>query len=190
MSTRLSKAQSIAPGAALAGSTGRDNTGAVEVNTLPQRRAVDDFGFIHLGAAGGGADQFVWIGDGEGIMAAGLSKTATAFGTPIGCGSNVNTNKHLKHYPVVIEKVTIESTSATQLAKEILYAVVSLDGEIDKVSLSKKFQADKSRSDFQTSIAIARFRTGMRLGACEGIVFTVGDTLTMQAMLSPIAERA
>lgn len=189
MSDRLKKAAAIAPGAALASGGGRDVTGAVVVPNLPTRRTLEPFGFSHLGAAGGGSDQYVYIGDGEGLIATGLGKAATNFDTGIGVDSNANLNKHLKHNPVMIEKVTTTVSDLAQQAKAIFYCVVNVDGEIDKVNLNKYFRADQSRSDQQTTIAIARFRGGLKLGAFEALQFYVGDTKTLEANFDPIGER-
>lgn len=185
----IDKVKQIQSGVALANRAGRDGEMAVVVPNLPKARTLEPFGFSHLGASGDGSDQHVYLGDGEGLIATGLSKSATNFTTGIGIDSNANFNKHVKHNPILIDKITTTVSNMNQQSKEIFYCVKNIDGEIDKVNLSKYFRADQRRSDEQTTIAAARFAGGLILGPFSCLLFHVDDTYTLEANLVPLASR-
>jgi hypothetical protein len=184
--------QKVAPingGVQLSQRTGRNASGEILIPELITREPMGPFGFSHLGAAGGGADQYVYIGDSEGDIATILSLSATAFDNPIGCYSNAVLNRTLKHYPVVVDKIVNKVSNLNQQSKAIYYCVLQPDGEVHKTNITRYFRSEISEKSEQNDTQTARFNKPIVLGPQSCLLYYVDDTYTLESNLHPVGSK-
>jgi len=182
--------EDVSGGAMMATRSGAKADGTVVIaDIFPKRRGYKAFGFNHTGADAGTADQVVILGDTNGDIATGLSITATAYANAIGCGSNAALNRQLDDEPVVIDKISIEYGSLAQKAKQILYAVIHPDGQVEKIDITPMFRAQKSANVQQLLIQEAEFAGALKLGPNSGLLFYVGKDLELEAIVHPLVSK-
>jgi len=182
--------QEVAGGAQLANTVTSMADGTVLVpDILPTRKAYGPFGFSHLGNSKDESVQFVIVGDTDGLIAAALGLTATAYDTPIGCGANAALNKQLDNEPVVVSKISLEYSDLTQKGLAIRYAVINPDGQVEVKDIAPLIQSQLDSGKFQALIDNASFAGVLKLGPTSGLIFTVGDTKTLKAIHHPSVSR-
>ena len=162
--------------------------GTIHIAELLRPRPLKAFGFSHLGAAGGGSDQYVFIGDSKGKIASKLSLSATNFDTGYGCDSNANLNAYLEEHPVSISEIKLKVSNLNQQAKEIYYCIYNMDGEVDKVNITSEFRRAISQNSEDSTVQSAKFE-GLVLGAFRCLLFYIDDTYTLEANFTPSARR-
>lgn len=182
--------QDISGGAQMANQITSDAKGDVLIpDILPKRKAYGPFGFSHLGADAGSADQIVIVGDTDGLIAAKLGLTATAFATPIGCGANADLNKQLDNEPVAIREVSLEYSDLTQKGKSIRYAVINPDGEVEVKDIAPLIQSQLDSGKYQALIDNASFGGVLKLGPTSGLIYNVGKDKTLKAIHHPTVSK-
>lgn len=188
-SSRTRKAiEEVQGGAQLAHRSASKADGTILIpDVLPKKKAYSAFGFNHVGSSGDGSDEIVIVGDNLGLIAAVESLSATAFDTAIGCLANANLNKQIESRPVAIDKISLEWSDTTQKSKSIQYAVLQPDGQVDIKDVTPYIRSQKSKNAEQLTVDEAEFQEPILLSDTTALIFYVGDTKTLEAILHPVA---
>lgn len=181
--------EEVTGGAQLGTRTSSKGDGTILIpDVLPKKKGWGAFGFTHTGAGGAGVDEYIYLGDSDGMIEA-AEFTASTYDSGIGCSTNANLNKQLDNSPVVVDKISIEWGDTVQKGKSIYYAVLQPDGQVEKKDLTPFIRSQKSKNAEQLTVDEAEFGQPLVLDAERCLIFEVGNAKDLEVILHPLVSK-